>query len=115
MYEEFNSIKNDVETLLIRLRNLELQIRKFDKDYIINTKQLRVYLSKQETVRILGISERELELLCKNNYFTISKKGESKSSDFLLEEVIWLKNQNIDITNPINIQDLIKKKRKIRD
>ncbi|QES89831.1 hypothetical protein [Rhizosphaericola mali] len=103
-----------METLLIRLKNLETQIKKFDTDFILNTKQLRIYITRAEVIRLLEISEDTLDLLVKSSFLNISKKGECGVTDFLLEDVIWLKNQRVDLMNHSVILELKKHKKKLR-
>lgn len=112
MYEEFNSIKNDLETLLIRLKNLESQIRKFDTDYIFNARQVFVYLAKKEVLELLPYHEQDWAILENANFFRVKKNAKDGSLVYLLEDLIWLKNQHIESINIHNVQSLIKLKNK---
>ncbi|WP_447639877.1 MULTISPECIES: hypothetical protein [Chitinophagaceae] len=112
MYEEFKSIENDLETLLIRIHNLHFQIHQYDKAYMINTKQLDVYLTRNETLRLLTISEDELDILVSFNFFSKKKLKKGALDRFLLRDVIWLRGQKPYSFSIDALTELIAKKKK---
>lgn len=111
MYEEFKSIESDLETLLIRLHNLQLQIQKYDGIYIVNTKELNVRITKEEAMRLLSISEYEMDLLVSFDFFSRRKDRKKDGTYFLLKEIIWLRGQRIETYDADCIASLIIKKK----
>ncbi len=112
MYEEFKSIESDIETLLIRLRNLQREIKKYDRTYIVNTEELSIRITKAEVMRLLSISEQEVDLLDAYHFFTRIKVRKEGYASFLLKDVIWLRRQGAVAFDADGLAALVEKKNK---
>jgi|GEM_PF-3812187 len=111
MYEELKNIENDLETLLIRIHNLHRQALQYDKAYIVNTRQLEIFLSKEEVLRLLSISEQELNTLVSFNFFKKKKLKRGAPERFLLRDVIWLRGQKLWSFDVDTLNELAVRKR----
>lgn len=110
MYEELKSIENDLETLLIRMHNLQLLIKEYDL-YIVTAMQLDIYIGKEEVQRLLGISDNELDILVANGFFAKIKVKMKSKNQFLLRDVIWLRSEGRSLFSTDHVDYLLAQRR----